>query len=1069
MKMRLSMSWLNALSFSFVITLCTARKLRYTHFWILDIIELLQMFCNCGITSWVLQLFFLFSYGCVPDTVVTNKSTVMKQMATKRLNEEPENSEISKRRRKTLSFTPFKQVEIPTSWKFDLRKLWEAVRTSVSHCQYVDPYKRERLGNAVPFTTLQTYFHRSRARMAKIMNDNDNALPEQIPIPVPLTLSSSDVNNALTEEKFPVEFKKSKRLDALLDVLVSRVVASDACINGTLSPSDFAPRKLGSNKRKPKEVHRITPATATENESLVDFESPNWLTGQSENDPAESNTMKSITAKYNKEEVVAIIRSAISNSSLDEKTKKSVEGIIDGILNKSLNIDDMYAFLTLGPAFANSSVYRVEQNLDIPDRMLHKNKVDFDEAAENHNHVSHLSGNYERLGKMEKCANEVHRFSHYPALQEEALHKAIAMVIRGEYSVSGAASIMELPTSTVHPYVHRVRAALEIFLPQQAETLDRETAADECIQRNGSVSEEVEIVISSLMKIPSYDPEAQKRFHDALSEVLTKDVPVEEVSSKYGIAVAAFQPYITKARVLLGQSPYPTSSNIEDISTELGAKLSNSSEEYVDEENNFNKMLTNTEFLLRNISTGDTVFTIAATVHPNIAEDFSKHENRYNAENMLTKTGESINDNSHTEYLLSGAISDLNKNSNEFDDAIHIQSDEAEIRAKCGKRIENMNSTSSEKIELSTKNTVALHSKTRSDGSDDEFDGFPRSIRGVTKLLSDTKLDKLSTKNYAGTPENLAIKIDKVLRQYRFRGDRKKMRNGILEVLYKSKTLSEACKGNSLAPTTLSTYVRLVKVLINTEKTRNLPMDSPSLAEEDTKTGAEPLVQNVDVMLLHTKPIMNNLESFYKLLIAYLIEQQYRRSEEAQEKMRTSLEYVLLDGLSVAEALRVHKSPTEHVLQVYLSRCREVNRCIKTEFSNFKSNIIRAIRRNFMNDKQDVGAVQMHNNTTRFAKNNIKRFNKRLQNKEHNQLMTTEPTVGSLKHLNLIFSEDFRRPLYDYLKKLSGVNFPIEDSLIIGLAKMVVNGFPISKQIFFADTIWDEWLSNYRKEYPEFG
>uniref|UniRef100_A0A1I8EJU1 HTH psq-type domain-containing protein n=2 Tax=Wuchereria bancrofti TaxID=6293 RepID=A0A1I8EJU1_WUCBA len=1005
----------------------------------------------------------------------------MKQMVTKRLNKEPENGEISKRRRKTLGFTPFKQVEIPASWKLDLRKLREAVLTSVSHCHYDDPYKRERLGNAVPFTTLQTYFHRSRARMAKIMSDDDNALLEQIPISVP-----------------------------------------DCKFAGTLPPSDFASRKLGSSKRKPKEVHRITPATATENENLVDFESPNWLTDRSEtiqNGLPKSSTIKSIAAKYSKEEVMVIIRSAISNSSLDEKTKKSVEGIIDGILDKSLNIDDMCAFLTLGPAFAKSSVYRVEQNLDIPDRMLHKSEVDFDEATENHNHVPRLSselGNYERLGKVGKCVNEVYRFSHYPALQEEALHKAVAMVIRGEYSVSGAASIMELPASTVHPYVHRARAALEIFLPQQAETLDRETAADECIQRNGSVSEEVEIVISSLMKIPSYDPEAQKNFHDALSEVLTKDVPVEEVSSKYGIAVGTFQPYITKARVLLGQSPYPTSSNIKEISTELGAKLSNSSEEYVDEENNFNKMLTNTEFLLRNISTSDTVFTIAATVQPNMA-DFSKHESRYNAGNILTKTGESINDSPHTEHFLSGAVSGLNSSSNESDDASHIQSDEVEIRSRCGKRIENINSTSSEEIESSTKNTIALHSEIGSDGSDDEFDGFPRSIRGVTKLLSDTKLDKLSTKNYAGTPENLAIKIDKVLRQYRFRGDRRKMRNGILEVLYQSKTLSEACKGNSLAPTTLSTYVRLVKVLINTEKTglkgksaatsysskvtlanvengqdssilsadsanngyfeqlkkRILPMDSPSLAEEDTKSGAEPLVQNVDVMLLHTKPIINNLESFYKVLIAYLIEQQYRRSEEAQEKMRASLEYVLLDGLSVAEALKVHKDPTEHVLQVYLSRCREVNRCIKTEFSNFKSNIIRAIRRNFVNGKQDVGdyvsAVQMHNNTTRVAKNNtIKRFNKRLQNKEDNQLMTTEPTVGNLKHLNLIFSEDFRRPLYDYLKKLNGVNFPIEDSLIVGLAKMIVNGFPVSKQIFFADTVWDEWLSNYRKEYPEF-
>ncbi|EJW74908.1 hypothetical protein WUBG_14183, partial [Wuchereria bancrofti] len=104
---------------------------------------------------------------------------------TKRLNKEPENGEISKRRRKTLGFTPFKQVEIPASWKLDLRKLREAVLTSVSHCHYDDPYKRERLGNAVPFTTLQTYFHRSRARMAKIMSDDDNALLEQIPISVP--------------------------------------------------------------------------------------------------------------------------------------------------------------------------------------------------------------------------------------------------------------------------------------------------------------------------------------------------------------------------------------------------------------------------------------------------------------------------------------------------------------------------------------------------------------------------------------------------------------------------------------------------------------------------------------------------------------------------------------------------------------------------------------------------------------------------------------------------------------------------------------------------------------------
>lgn len=44
------------------------------------------------------------------------------------------------------------------------------------------------------------------------------------------------------------------------------------------------------------------------------------------------------------------------------------------------------------------------------------------------------------------------------------------------------------------------------------------------------------------------------------------------------------------------------------------------------------------------------------------------------------------------------------------------------------------------------------------------------------------------------------------------------MRDAILEVLYGAKTLSEACRGNNLAPTTLSTYVRLVKALINTNQ-----------------------------------------------------------------------------------------------------------------------------------------------------------------------------------------------------------------------------------------------------------
>ncbi|EFO20556.1 hypothetical protein LOAG_07934 [Loa loa] len=316
----------------------------------------------------------------------------------------------------------------------------------------------------VPFTTLQTYFHRSRARMAKIMSDNDDALPEQIQIPVSLTLTSSDMRSALAEEKVsPVESKKSKRLDSLLDAVVGKVVESDAWVNGSLPPSDFAPRKLGSSKRKPKKVHRITPALTTGNESLEDCELQGWLTEQPQSGPTKSITAKSdrITMEYSKEEVMAIIRSVISDSSLDENTKKSVEAIMNGILDKSLYTDDT----CLDHAFAESSTYRLEQLLNFPDRMLHKNEIDFEEVVGNESHVLCLLSelqNCECLDKIEECVNE----SHYPTLRKKTFRKAVAMVIRGEYNVSGAATIMVFPKSIVHPYVHRARAALRTFLPQ---------------------------------------------------------------------------------------------------------------------------------------------------------------------------------------------------------------------------------------------------------------------------------------------------------------------------------------------------------------------------------------------------------------------------------------------------------------------------------------------------------------------------------------------------------------------------------------------------------------------------
>lgn len=84
-------------------------------------------------------------------------------------------------------------------------------------------------------------------------------------------------------------------------------------------------------------------------------------------------------------------------------------------------------------------------------------------------------------------------------------------------------------------------------------------------------------------------------------------------------------------------------------------------------------------------------------------------------------------------------------------------------------------------------------------------------------------------------------------------------------------------------------------------------MESTSSMEEDTKIDTEPLIQNVDVMMLHTESVMNNFESFYKVLIAYLIEQQYRRSEEAQEVRRADAQFLCSFGLYIYKLLNLNK------------------------------------------------------------------------------------------------------------------------------------------------------------------
>ncbi|VDK79083.1 unnamed protein product [Litomosoides sigmodontis] len=546
------------------------------------------------------------------------------------------------------------------------------------------------------------------------------------------------MSNALAKENISLaESKKSKRLNSLLDVLMAKVMKnaeSNVCVNGN--------SKLVESLLRNCEIFvMLRPMAQTDRKSLPHSDFVPQKLGSSKRKP---------------KKVHRIIRAPTT----EDETLEDCESPNWFGEQVICNFSNLY------PSFANLSVYPVEEILENPDEMLHENNIDFKETNEDKDHALSLLS----------------------YLQNYEYHDEI----KGKCNVTGIVSTMELSTLGLHSHAHHTEATLTTFSQQQDEAQcgkDGEEADDECIAFSNPISRKIEIVISHLMETSAHDLNEQQKLRAALSEVLLRHIPITEVSSKYGIAVSAFQPYITRARVLLGQSPHPTSSNIKK---KVSARLSDDNGQYAnaDEKDIVNK---NTEPSQRDVHADDT-----------------KHEKQCDTGNLLTKLYESKNESMRS---LSSSVVELYRSSDEFDESSKISRISIPIHDK---QVENISSTSAEEIPR-TRNTVLC---TESGGvcRINEYDGLPRSIRGVARLLSNKKLGKLDIKEYTGMPENLVVKIDNVLRQYNFHGDREKMRDAIFEVLYNSKTLSEASRGNNLAATTLSTYVRLVKVLINIEK-----------------------------------------------------------------------------------------------------------------------------------------------------------------------------------------------------------------------------------------------------------
>uniref|UniRef100_A0A0N5AXD3 HTH psq-type domain-containing protein n=1 Tax=Syphacia muris TaxID=451379 RepID=A0A0N5AXD3_9BILA len=401
-----------------------------------------------------------------------------------------------------------------------------------------------------------------------------------------------------------------------------------------------------------------------------------------------------------------------------------------------------------------------------------------------------------------------------------------------------------------------------------------------------------------------------------------------------------------------------------------------------------------------------------------------------------------------------------------------------------------------------------------------EDDEVPLSVRGVSRMLCDTKFDVFAT-DFRGTKEDLKAKIGKIIQRYNYKGNRATMCDAIAKVFLEGRTLADVCASHSLAQTTLSTYVREIICLSLTSYLLKIEKENEDLNASDEKTkGAELsnsvstklikaeldtshpaddlvlkkeenvemngnneeddslLLETVDVAVLHSKPVLESQERLLKLTIAYLIKQQYRRSADAQEKMRICLEDVLLDGLSVNETLKIHKGPTDHVLQVYLTRVRGAQKCIMNEYQVFLEEKVRCVKecdfaRLVQNKPKKIPSSSNSRQTRRTStptnsatsSPTTRRSAKRIQPEDGDSAASND----ALSYLNNLLSEVALKAMVTYLSKLHDINFPIENALLLWLAKATYEEIPSQYQNSSINSeTWDEWVISWRRKHAMF-
>uniref|UniRef100_A0A8R1TZ61 Uncharacterized protein n=1 Tax=Onchocerca volvulus TaxID=6282 RepID=A0A8R1TZ61_ONCVO len=329
--------------------------------------------------------------------------------------------------------------------------------------------------------------------------------------------------------------------------------------------------------------------------------------------------------------------------------------------------------------------------------------------------------------------------------------------------------------------------------------------------------------------------------------------------------------------------------------------------------------------------------------------------------------------------------------------------------------------------------------------------------REIARMLINEKFGYVEAKDFSGTALELESKIDKLLRAFSYNGDVKKIREAIVKIFMEQKS-SEMYKALTELPVTVvNSYVRLLKGFLwaenlmkntkdksiviprrgrrrlcndvkSTELTKSFESDGILSAKKKCKSitamSRGVFIGKIDVLTLHVKNGVENEEQLMKSVISYLISHQYRRSEMAQTNMQICLEHILLDGLSVAETLKIHDGPNEGILEIYHKRCRDAYTALTVDFPAFMVGL------NFLNEDE---------------KNSSRRKRSRMSNIKMEVTSIDAKDVGNVgilkfdavEKLFISIPKKVKELLHNYLMKLLDINFPLEERLVSGLLQMI--------------------------------